>query len=56
MKKGEKEPAIEYYRKSLELNPKNENGREMLKKIEGQRRVTASGLFRPRHPETPFWL
>jgi len=33
MKKGQKDLAIESYRKSLELNPKNENGREMLKKL-----------------------
>jgi glyoxylase-like metal-dependent hydrolase (beta-lactamase superfamily II) len=30
---GMKEEAIRYYRKSIELNPQNENGRAMLKKI-----------------------
>ncbi len=34
MKKGEKELAIKNYKKSLELNPKNENGVEMLKELE----------------------
>jgi CubicO group peptidase (beta-lactamase class C family) len=33
MKAGEKEKAIEFYKKSLELNPNNENGKEMLKKM-----------------------
>jgi tetratricopeptide (TPR) repeat protein len=33
MKSGQNELAIENYRKSLELNPNNENGREMLKKL-----------------------
>jgi len=33
MKQGEKELAIENYQKSLELNPSNENGRDMLKKL-----------------------
>lgn len=33
MKQGKKEPAIENYRKSLELNPNNENGKDMLKKL-----------------------
>jgi tetratricopeptide (TPR) repeat protein len=33
MKKGEKELAIENYRKSLELNLNNENGKAMLKKL-----------------------
>jgi tetratricopeptide (TPR) repeat protein len=33
MKQGEKELAIENYQKSLELNPSNENGKEMLKKL-----------------------
>lgn len=31
--KGEKEKSIEYYKKSLELNPGNTNGIEMLKKL-----------------------
>ena len=33
MTKGEKEPAIKYYEKSLELNPKNTNAVEQLKKL-----------------------
>lgn len=33
MKKGEKELAIENYKKSLELNPNNMNGRDMLEKL-----------------------
>ncbi len=33
MKQGNKELAIANYQKSLELNPNNENGREMLKKL-----------------------
>jgi hypothetical protein len=33
MKQGEKELAVENYQKSLELNPNNENGKEMLKKL-----------------------
>jgi Flp pilus assembly protein TadD len=33
MKKGEKELAIANYQKSLELNPGNTNGRDMLKKL-----------------------
>lgn len=31
---GEKDLAIENYRKSIELNPDNEHGKEMLKKLE----------------------
>jgi tetratricopeptide (TPR) repeat protein len=34
MKQGEKELAIENYQKSLELNPNNQNGKDMLKKLE----------------------
>ncbi len=34
MTAGENELAIENYKKSLELNPKNSNAREMLKKLE----------------------
>jgi len=34
MKKGNKEQAIKYYKKSLELNPDNSNAKEMLKKME----------------------
>jgi tetratricopeptide (TPR) repeat protein len=33
LKQGLKESAIENYRKSLELNPNNVNGQEMLKKL-----------------------
>lgn len=33
MKRGENQKAIEYYKKSLELNPGNENGIKMLKKL-----------------------
>lgn len=36
MQNGEKDLAIANYKKSLELNPKNANGREMLKKLEVQ--------------------
>jgi CubicO group peptidase (beta-lactamase class C family) len=36
MTNGDKEPAIANYKKSLELNPKNTNGIEMLKKLEAQ--------------------
>lgn len=34
MESGDKKAAIENYKKSLELDPENENAREMLKKIE----------------------
>ena len=34
MKKGEKELAVKNYKKSLELNPKNENAVAMLKELE----------------------
>ncbi len=34
LKNGDTQKAIENYRKSLELNPKNDNTREMLKKID----------------------
>ena len=34
MKSGDKQNAIINYRKSLELNPKNSNARDMLKKLE----------------------
>ena len=33
MKTGQKDLAIKNYEKSLELNPKNDNGKEMLKKL-----------------------
>jgi CubicO group peptidase (beta-lactamase class C family) len=36
MTNGDKELAIANYKKSLELNPQNSNGREMLKKLQGQ--------------------
>ncbi len=35
MKAGDNEKAITYYKKSLELNPRNDNAREMLQKLEG---------------------
>jgi tetratricopeptide (TPR) repeat protein len=31
--KGDKESAIKYYEKSLELNPQNKNAAEQLKKL-----------------------
>lgn len=34
LKMGNKNKSIEMYKKSIELNPKNENGKEMLFKIE----------------------
>jgi tetratricopeptide (TPR) repeat protein len=33
MTNGDKDLAIENYKKSLELNPQNSNAREMLKKL-----------------------
>lgn len=36
MTSGDKELATANYKKSLELNPQNSNGREMLKKLEGK--------------------
>ena len=33
MEAGEKDEAIKYYRRSLELNPKNTNAVEILKKL-----------------------
>lgn len=38
MKNGNKELAIENYKKSLELNPQNSNAEDMLKKLTRQRR------------------
>jgi predicted TPR repeat methyltransferase len=35
MKAGEKEKAIQNYEKSLELDPKNDNARQRLKKLKG---------------------
>ncbi len=34
MEDGQKELAIKFYRKSLDINPDNDNGKEMLKKLE----------------------
>lgn len=34
MKKGDNNTAIKYYKKSLELNPKNTNAKDMIAKIE----------------------
>jgi cytochrome c-type biogenesis protein CcmH/NrfG len=36
MNAGQTSLAIQNYEKSLELNPKNTNGLEMLKKLKGQ--------------------
>jgi hypothetical protein len=36
MTNGDKELAIANYRKSLELNPRNNNAKEKLKQLEGQ--------------------
>ncbi len=36
MKAGEKEAAIQNYEKSIELNPTNQNGIDMLKKLKAQ--------------------
>ena len=33
---GQKDLAIQNYEKSVQLNPKNENGKEQLKKLKGQ--------------------
>ena len=33
MKAGDKDQATTYYQKSLELDPTNENAKEMLKKL-----------------------
>ena len=37
MKKGENEGAIENYKRSLKLNPDNQNGKEMLKLLNGNK-------------------
>jgi Tfp pilus assembly protein PilF len=34
LKQGEKALAVENYKKSLDLNPQNENARDVLKKLE----------------------
>jgi len=36
MMNGDKDLAIEYYEKSLALNPNNTNGARMLQKLKGQ--------------------
>ena len=36
MKNGQKELAIENYEKSIALNPNNEGGKDMLKKLKSQ--------------------
>ena len=36
MKHGDKERAIRYYEKSLELNPGNDNGRDALKRLRSE--------------------
>lgn len=36
MKNGDKESAIQNYKKSLELNAENENGKMMLKRLVGE--------------------
>ena len=36
MKSGKRDKAIMNFRKSLELNPENENATEMLKKLEAE--------------------
>jgi tetratricopeptide (TPR) repeat protein len=33
MTRGDKDLAIENYEKSLEINPQNDNGREILKRL-----------------------
>ena len=35
LKMGKKDEAIQMYRKSIELNPKNEGGKKILEKIRG---------------------
>lgn len=44
MKKGNKELAIESYRKSLELNPDNVNALEKLRGQEGDRQEVEESL------------
>ena len=34
LRKGDMRQAIEYYKKSIEINPENDHGRQMLKEIE----------------------
>lgn len=38
MKAGDLEKAKEYYKESLELNPRNQNAKNMLKKIQGSKK------------------
>jgi glyoxylase-like metal-dependent hydrolase (beta-lactamase superfamily II) len=38
MVNGEKELAIKFYNKSIEMNPDNENGKKMLEKIKGEQK------------------
>jgi hypothetical protein len=38
MDKGNKELAIKYYQKSLELNPQSENGKKMLAQLQGEKK------------------
>jgi len=33
MNKGDHKKAIEYYEKSIKLNPHNENGKQMIQKL-----------------------
>ncbi len=33
MNKGDSKKAIEYYEKSIKLNPNDENGKEMIRKM-----------------------
>jgi hypothetical protein len=37
MAAGQKDLAVQNYEKSIELNPKNQNGIEMLKKLKEQK-------------------
>jgi Flp pilus assembly protein TadD len=36
MNAGDKDLAVQNYKKSLELNPQNANGRKMLEKLQGK--------------------
>lgn len=38
MDKGDKESAIKYYQKSLEINPQNDNGKKMLAELKGEKK------------------
>jgi tetratricopeptide (TPR) repeat protein len=37
MNKGDYKKAIAYYEKSLALNPNNQNGKDMIKKMKGKK-------------------